>query len=1712
MLNKEAAEKQTSQFQFHEDGEKVDELRREDSRFGTKIRRLPPAIRRIGVDLWNLDKKPAKRFQVGASFVYPMRDPTDERLTKFDKLRSGDRQKILAIPFPKMAEEVEQAWDYLQAFPYQDDMDTRKAFRSPKNGEESLGMRGSWLDSMFSIAEKYKEELLEPVFLAKWAPYLKGSYWNWEKEIGMLLASVISQGGKMGREVFGVLHDSLLGRHDIGAMGRHVVHAFLMSSNEEGWELIEKTLIAAQRQEGLRQSIVETVDLAHPDAFLRMLKLIREHEWTRFSSVVRAVDVWFGLGWDSASTKVVNGVIERAIQFLEAPAAIKSAIAGNDAEKADMALWVMAYEDSSKSVKPAAGLLKHKSPEMRFVAVRHLERLATVEATNLRWTASDDADLRVAARAIGHVGHEAPRDAFERIKRFVGRLEAKETELKPIVWPWTGTKLDREQIAGQLCDAIGDRNPIVLIPHLERMSTYGRQEVVQLFGMQKNLDAEGRKAVLQLALDSSATVRSAAFEAIANLKLTAEERQGFCEGLSRKTADLRLGILGALERGEDAACLKTVDSLLTAKDANKRLGGLEFLRRLTDQGRLVDECKSRAERFAESQKCSKAEKAHLDAIRASGKKESRLTLENALGFMDPAKRTPVVAPKKIKLELITPKVKAYLEALDALVHEHRETPVKNKFSRGTSPTLLGEMGWSFPGAYWRRSLHAEVKNLPLAETWLAWHDERGDELRDKKGCEPLRAWLWAEMQSELEYGLSGWVKKNALRKPFVAPLLELKFPKLRYEQIVSKLLTWLYILRPSDHQIEYLLDTAEMFAALVPPESLQLAKPASKDGKKKTAGYDWNAEEKTPWRGESGPICVCLNLLSGLEEQLTVEQFKRYWQLTRWIDEPIEGAERERPKDNVLLSAYFRGVANLNDVADSLLGTRHVSQWGYRNPFTLLEGLTERKLTGINQKALESSPELRSLVSGAVNRIVDAELVRGESPTAASAPAQNISSILGLSRMLQFLTAIGGDGFKFAAGWRSEKAEQRLNTLTRLARVTFPKEEDTAEEFTKRMKEEIAKKSFPEDRLIELAFLAPQWSKHVQHYFGWEGMAEALYWYLAHMNFMWSSNAVENAAESAGFVEQTPAPAAEGAPDTGDDSDEQVEAPKVEVLSPWEQLVRERTALTKTERDDGAIDVDWFHRVYKEIGPKNWERIAKAAKFAANAAQAKKASLIASVLLGEADLKELITGIEKRFLKDNVRLIGLFPLPKGDKREAELSKRHKVLVEYGRYAKQLSGLTKPAALRALEIGLKNLASTAGFEDALRLDWALGASEWADLAKGPVKASKEGTEVTLAIDEQVMPVITVTKNGQELKAAPAAVKKEPKVAVLFERAKELRRQSSRQKQALEAAMLRGDEFSSTELVQLCEHALVAPFLTRLVLVGDGVMGYPDKGGRALRDFDGKLEPVKKGERLRIAHSHDLFASKRWDNWQRDCFAAERIQPFKQVFRELYVATSQEKADGYKSNRYAGQQVQPRQAGALFGSRGWNTGEGVFKVFHREGIVAWVSTNSGVTTPLEVEGWTMESVHFAKRGEWKPMSMKDVPPRIFSEVMRDVDLVVSVAHRGGVDPEASASTVEMRASLLRETSKLLGLNNIRIKEQYALIDGFHANYSLHLGSGSIHRLPGGYLCVVPVHSQHRGRLFLPFADDDPRTAEVISKSLLLARDKEISDPSILEQLRA
>jgi hypothetical protein len=328
--------------------------------------------------------------------------------------------------------------------------------------------------------------------------------------------------------------------------------------------------------------------------------------------------------------------------------------------------------------------------------------------------------------------------------------------------------------------------------------------------------------------------------------------------------------------------------------------------------------------------------------------------------------------------------------------------------------------------------------------------------------------------------------------------------------------------------------------------------------------------------------------------------------------------------------------------------------------------------------------------------------------------------------------------------------------------------------------------------------------------------------------------------------------------------------------------------------------------------------------------------------------------------------------------------------------------------------------------------------------------------------------------------------------------------------LERAMEDRTVFSFAELSALSAHPVVYPMLKNLVLVSDGAVGFLAEGG--LRDAAGDVNSVDDGAEIRIAHPFDLYARGCWREYQKHLYENKITQPFRQVFRELYIKTAEE-MNLHHSLRYAGNQIQPAKTVGALKSRRWvaDIEDGLQKIYYKENIVARIYAIADWFTPADIEAPTLEWVEFSDRKTGKAIVIKDVSDIIFSEVMRDVDLAVSVAHAGGVDPETSHSTVEMRAALIEFTLPLFKLTNVEIKGHHAHISGKYAEYTLNLGSGVIHKKGGTMINILPVHSQHRGKIFLPFADEDPKTAEIITKMLFLAEDKKIKDPTILEQIK-
>jgi hypothetical protein len=161
----------------------------------------------------------------------------------------------------------------------------------------------------------------------------------------------------------------------------------------------------------------------------------------------------------------------------------------------------------------------------------------------------------------------------------------------------------------------------------------------------------------------------------------------------------------------------------------------------------------------------------------------------------------------------------------------------------------------------------------------------------------------------------------------------------------------------------------------------------------------------------------------------------------------------------------------------------------------------------------------------------------------------------------------------------------------------------------------------------------------------------------------------------------------------------------------------------------------------------------------------------------------------------------------------------------------------------------------------------------------------------------------------------------------------------------------------------------------------------------------------------------------------------------------------------------------------------------------------------------------------------LSLETIPPLVFSEIMRDVDLFVGVASVGN-DPnwsdggpngqyrdywqsysfgELSATAQTRQALLERLIPRLKIADRCTLSDRFLVVRGTVRTYKIHLGSGNILMMPNDqYLCIVPKQTVAGAeRVHLPF-EGDGTLSIILSKAFLLANDAKISDPMIISQI--
>ncbi|MBZ0114418.1 MAG: DUF4132 domain-containing protein [Thermoanaerobaculia bacterium] len=371
----------------------------------------------------------------------------------------------------------------------------------------------------------------------------------------------------------------------------------------------------------------------------------------------------------------------------------------------------------------------------------------------------------------------------------------------------------------------------------------------------------------------------------------------------------------------------------------------------------------------------------------------------------------------------------------------------------------------------------------------------------------------------------------------------------------------------------------------------------------------------------------------------------------------------------------------------------------------------------------------------------------------------------------------------------------------------------------------------------------------------------------------------------------------------------------------------------------------------------------------------------------------------------------------------------------------------------------------------------------------------------------------------------------------------------------------------------DHPLVGTLARRLIWWfgpdGHRVPALWHEGG--MQDVEGRpvSEPGEGEESIELWHpiqssTEEVLA------WRDRLAELEVQQPFKQAHREIYLLTDAERNTETYSNRYASHIIKQHQFSALCAARGWKYQlrlmvDDSYRPAYLE-LPQWnlraefwvegagdeygVDTNeAGTYLYLATDQVRFYASHSAQnwahaggggyssegtdRVENHPIPVAEIPQLVLTEVLRDVDLFVGVASVGN-DPNwsdggregryldywnsysfgALSETAQTRKAVLEKLIPRLNIaERCELTDRFLQVRGDVRTYKIHLGSSNILMEPNDqYLCIVASQSSSRsgGGLLLPFEGDN-RLAMIISKALLLAADRKITDRTILSQIK-
>ncbi len=421
------------------------------------------------------------------------------------------------------------------------------------------------------------------------------------------------------------------------------------------------------------------------------------------------------------------------------------------------------------------------------------------------------------------------------------------------------------------------------------------------------------------------------------------------------------------------------------------------------------------------------------------------------------------------------------------------------------------------------------------------------------------------------------------------------------------------------------------------------------------------------------------------------------------------------------------------------------------------------------------------------------------------------------------------------------------------------------------------------------------------------------------------------------------------------------------------------------------------------------------------------------------------------------------------------------------------------------------------------------------------------EAVLEVTADRVELRWVRSDGREVARLPSAAKAAApdaaaEVAALRKRVAATHRAERRRLEGLFAGG--GTWEYQTWLRRYLDHPITGPIAEGLLWAVDERVLLPDRQAGTLHAADGEVVRPVPDAVVSLWHpagaSADAITA-----WRARLDDLDLVQPIRQVWREVYLLTPVEEETHDHTNRFAAHILRAPQFAALTRERGWEAGalgywDGGQETSARKPFGPLVAEFDVYAVDTErpadnlAELASTDRIRFVD-DQGTPVALRDVPPLVFSEALRDVDLFVSVSSigadptwiegaRGLHDVDADGywrtytsaalgqAAAVRREALERLLPRLRIADRVRVDDRWVRVDGVERSYRIHIGSGAVFIEPDDrHLCIVPQRGAITAStsLRVPF-EGDGLLGVIVSKALLLAADDEIEDQTIRAQL--